>query len=201
MHWVSSISENGDLFQAFNECSQSLFESLEGKQPDLIIGFPSEHHSRKFSDMPKLVKRFFGNVTFIGCSGAGVIGGGKEVEGVPALSLCAVSLPDVSIYPFKFQESDLPDADASPDDWYNLVHLDSQADPVFVILSDSTSLFCEDLLKGLDYAFPKSKKIGGIASGYLNDHQISLFLNNELIQTGVIGICMIGDIQVDTIVA
>ena len=154
MHWVSSISENVDLFQAFNECSQSLFESLEGKQPDLIIGFPSEYHSRKFSDMPKLVKRFFGNVTFIGCSGAGVIGGGKEVEGVPALSLCAASLPDVSIYPFKFQELDLPDADASPDDWYNLVHLDSQADPVFVILSDSTSLFLGGFAKRIRLCIP-----------------------------------------------
>ena len=201
MHWVSSISENPDLFQAFNECSQSLFESLEGKQPDLIVGFPSEHHSEHFSELSQLVDQFFGNATFFGCSGAGVIGGGKEVEQVPSLALCAAYLPDVTISPFIFQEQDLPDGDSSPDDWYNLVQLDFADDPIFVILSHPSAMFCEDLLRGLDFAFPESKKIGGIASGYLNDSQVSLFLDNELIQSGIIGICMTGDIQIDTIVA
>ena len=66
MQWVSSISENSDLLQAFNECSQTLFESLQGNQPDLILGFPSEHHSERFSDLPELVKSFFGDATFFG---------------------------------------------------------------------------------------------------------------------------------------
>ena len=201
MQWVSSISENSDLLQAFNECSQTLFESLQGNQPDLILGFPSEHHSERFSDLPELVKSFFGDATFFGCSGAGVIGGGREIEHVPSLALCAVSLPDVTISKFRFQEDDLPDADASPTDWYNLVQLDYQDDPIFLILSHPSTIFCEDLLKGLDFAFPKSKKIGGIASGFLNNRQISLFLDNEVIQKGIVGISMTGDIQIDTIVA
>ena len=159
MQWVSSISENSDLLQAFNECSQTLFESLQGNQPDLILGFPSEHHSERFSDLPELVKSFFGDATFFGCSGAGVIGGGREIEHVPSLALSAVSLPDVTISKFRFQEDDLPDADASPTDWYNLVQLDYQDDPIFLILSHPSTIFCEDLLKGLDFAFPKSKKI------------------------------------------
>ena len=105
MHWVSSISVNADLFQAFNECSQSLFESLEGKQPDLIVGFVSEHHSEKFSNLPQLVNRFFGDAIFFGCSAAGVIGGGQEIEHVPSLALCAASLPDVTISPFIFKST------------------------------------------------------------------------------------------------
>jgi small ligand-binding sensory domain FIST len=138
---------------------------------------------------------------FAGCSAGGVIGGGHEVEHRPGLSLMAASLPDVEMRTFTVQDDDLPDMDASPRAWEELVGVKAGENPQFLILADPFSIRIDNLVMGLDYAFPRAAKVGGLASGASAPGENALYLDSACLRSGGIGVAFMGDVAVDTIVA
>ena len=142
-----------------------------------------------------------GPKTLIGCSGGGVIGGGREVEDRTGFSLTVASLPGVEVTPFVIQDERLPDPDAGPSTWETAVGVTAADEPHFVLLADPFSLRADALIAGLDYAFPSAVKIGGLASGGQGPGRNALFLNEDLHRGGAVGVAISGDIRVDTIVA
>ena len=54
---------------------------------------------------------------------------------------------------------------------------------------------------GLDYAFPGSVKIGGLASGGSQPGANALFLGDEVHRAGMVGLAFSGDVMIDTVVA
>ena len=95
---------------------------------------------------------------------AGIIGGGSEVEQEPAVSLTAASLPGVNIHPIRLESDSLPSLDAPPDEWHTALGVDPADQPQFVLLADPMSFPAQNLLLGMDYAYPAAAKIGGLAS-------------------------------------
>jgi small ligand-binding sensory domain FIST len=59
----------------------------------------------------------------------------------------------------------------------------------------------ERCLQGLDYAYPHSVKIGGLASGGEGTGQTGLFMNGHRYRSGIVGVGISGGIEIDTIVA
>ena len=74
-------------------------------------------------------------------------------------------------------------------------------DPQFLLLSDPFSVRGEHLLMGFDYAFPRSAKIGGLASGGQQPGSNALYLGDATYNDGVVGVALHGNVAVDTIVA
>ena len=199
MKWHSSLSENPDASKALDECIGKMRES-ESAPPDLAFLFPSAHHARSFDALPPQLIKAAGVKQLIGCSGGGIIGGGREVEHKPALSLVAAWLPDVNVFPFHLQQQDLPSPDAPPGAWRDKVGAkEPTAD--FLILSDPFSLDAEALINGLDYAYPKSVKIGGLASGAGGPGGNVLYLNGRILREGTVGLALTGNVKIDPIVA
>jgi small ligand-binding sensory domain FIST len=73
--------------------------------------------------------------------------------------------------------------------------------PHFVFLADPFSVRGDEFLAGVDFAYPNSKKVGGLASGAQSMGGNALYLGDKIYSTGLIGIALSGDIEVDTIVA
>jgi small ligand-binding sensory domain FIST len=69
------------------------------------------------------------------------------------------------------------------------------------MLADPYSFPVQDLLMGMDFAFPRAAKIGGLASGASRQGGNALFLDGEVWRTGAIGLALDGNITVDTVVA
>ena len=201
MKWSSSVSENQVLSDAVGECVTTITGELDGQAPDLAIAFVSAHHSEEFERVPELVRAQLGDCLLIGCSAGGVIGAGSEVEHRPGFALASAQLPDVDLTPFHIVDGDLPDGDAGPEEWENLVGAAVQDSPGFLLVSDPFSLRSEHLLMGLDYAFPNSVKIGGLASGSAHPGGNALYLGEEVSREGAVGVAMSGDITVETVVA
>jgi len=74
-------------------------------------------------------------------------------------------------------------------------------DPHFVMLADPYSFQVQNLLMGMDYAYPKATKIGGLASGASSQGGNALFLDGEVLRGGAIALALDGNITVDTVVA
>ena len=201
MKWSSAVSENFSLAEAVKECGRQLHGDLDGVEPDLIIAFVSSHHAAEYESLPQLVRDNLADALLIGCSGGGIIGAGREVEQRPGFALTAAVLPDVQLTPFHIDEDALPDGDAPPDQWEALLGVKKEAGPHFVILADPFSTRGEQLLMGLDYAFPDSVKIGGLASGANQPGGNSLYLGERTYDSGAVGLALSGNIAVDSVVA
>ena len=201
MKWASAVSEASSLKDAVAECAAAIEAEFVAPGADLVVVFASPHYAAEFDAVPELVSQHLGDGLLIGCSGGGVIGAGREVEHRPGLAIAVAHLPGVELGPFHIDNGSLPDADSPPDAWEELVGTRAEDEPQFILLADPFSIAAESLLMGLDYAFPKSVKIGGLASGAQQPGGNALYLAGEVFRSGVVGVSLHGAIAVDTVVA
>ena len=201
MKWTSALSEQPVLEDAIAECGAAIKSSVADESLDLAVAFISPHYEESYERVADLMAETLGAKHVFGCSGGGVIGNGLEVEQRAGISITAAVLPNVDINPFHLQVHGLPDLDAGPDKWEDLIGVTADKDPHFVMLADPYSFPVQDLLMGMDYAYPKATKIGGLASGASRQGGNALFLDGEVLRTGAIGLALDGNITVDTVVA
>ena len=180
MKWASAVSEQSSLESAVDECAGEVRRVTGDAVPDLVVAFVSTHHAQEYDALPTLVRELVGDCLLIGCSGGGIIGAGKEVEHSPGFALATGQLPEVSLQPFHIDDSSLPDGDAPPDAWEALIGASAGDDPSLLLLADPFSIRGEDLLAGLDYAFPRSIKVGGLASGGTQAGSNALFVGGDV---------------------
>ncbi len=201
MKWVSTLSRQTDIDSAVQEAVESAIQQLGKDYADLTVVFVSPQFKEFYNKVPDLISRYFKPGLLFGCSGGGIIGNGEEVEQQAAISITCAELPGVKIQPIQFETTDLPDQDTSPSVWREWLKVNVEDDPHFVFLADPFSFRGEEFLAGVDFAYPNSKKIGGLASGTQAQGGNALYLGEKICDSGLIGIALSGDIQVDTIVA
>ncbi len=202
MQWASAISQQNTLRAALSECVASVRSSLGDTAADLAVVFASSEYASDYATLPELVGEMLGpQVVILGCSGGGIIGGGSEVEQEQAVSLTAASLPGVNIHPIRLEGDSLPSLDAGPDDWHEAIGINPSDEPQFVLLADPMSFPAQNLLLGMDYAYPAAAKIGGLASAAQGARQNGLFLGRDYHDSGAVGVALSGNIVVETVVA
>lgn len=201
MKWSSALSEAPALAEAVSECAAKIRNDLGDQAPDLAVAFVSPHYAADYAQLPGLIRSNLGDCLLIGCSGGGVIGAGREVEHRAGFAMAAARLPGVELVPFHVEDEALPDADSAPEAWEELVNTPARKEPLFILVADPFNFTAENLLSGLDYAFPRSPKIGGLSSGANGPGGNALYLADEVHGSGAVGVSMHGSIALDTIVA
>lgn len=202
MQWASAISQQNTLRAALSECVASVRASLGDTAADLAVVFASSEYASDYAGLPELAVEMLGEqVMVLGCSGGGIIGGGSEVEQEPAVSLTVACLPGVNIHPLRMEADNLPSLDAGPDDWHDAIGVSPSDEPQFVLLADPMSFPAQNLLLGMDYAYPAAAKIGGLASAAQDARQNGLFLGRDYHDSGAVGVALSGNIVVETVVA
>ena len=93
MRWLSGSSDSSGLQAAFTAAAASIVTRLEGVGPDLVLAFVSSEHHARYGLLAELVAEAFPGALLLGCSAESVIGGGREIEERPGLSLTAALLP------------------------------------------------------------------------------------------------------------
>jgi small ligand-binding sensory domain FIST len=183
------------------QAAAQVFEELGRQEPDLLIAFVSAEHLAGFAALGALLAREFESAFLFGCCAGGVIGGGRELEDRPALSLTAAVLPDVKLHGTHFETVDVPPVFVERRMWEDTLQVGAHENPAFLLLADPFSFAADGLLKGLDRAFPGSPKIGGLASGGRQPGTTALYLNDRVYHSGLIVLSMTGDIEVHTTLA
>ncbi|NEU73744.1 hypothetical protein PI95_014535 [Hassallia byssoidea VB512170] len=205
MQWANALSTRPSLEAAVADVVQRAVSSLTAPA-DLGLVFISSAFTSEYSRLLPLLAEKLSVPVLIGCSGGGVIGTTdkgqtQELEAEPALSLTLAHLPGVNIQPFHIVAEELPDLDGPPNPWLDLVGVPSSPTPQFILLSGSFSSGINDLLQGLDFAYPGSVTVGGQASGGGMNGRIALFCNDRLYREGTVGLALTGNIVLETIVA
>ena len=202
MKWASAISEENDLSAALEECAAKVTKELGPDSPaSLVVVFASATYNEASADVPRILGERFPDAMILGCSGAGIIGDAREIEQKSAVALTVGHLPGVETKLFRLISDELPSPDEAPDAWSDLLGVSPEEKPHFLVLMDPFSMASEGLLSGLDYAFPSATKVGGLASGSRLPGGHALFLGNDVYQDGAIGLALMGNIVVETVVA
>ena len=199
MQWATSASFEADLAAAFAQVRGDLAAALPWP-PDLLLLFLTPHYQDQIEDLPASMEGPAPR-RMLGCTATGVIGGGREVEDRTCLAATAAVLPGTAMTSFHLQAGDLPDPDAGPDRWHEALGVGPEPTPQFLLLADPTGASPLDprpLLMGLDFAWPRSAKIGGLAS-VLQENR--LILDGRVVTGGCVGVALQGGLEVDTIVA
>jgi len=201
MNWASAVSRELESKDALAEVIGKIKANLGQQAPDALFVFVSPHHSESYDEILEGLHLGLEPKYLIGCSGGGVIGAGHELEEGPGLSLTAALLPGVAIRTLSLDDADLPGPDSSPKAWEEALGVKAADEPQFLLLVSNFMSKAEDLLAGLDYAFPSSQKIGGIASGLRGIGERALFMDRRRVDEGAVVMTLSGDIRLDTLVA
>ena len=201
MKWASHLSTAETLEACIDEAATAVNRQLAGHDPDLVLVFVSPHFRTQYRSVPPLLKNRVPHGLLLGCSGGGIIGGGKEVEHNPAFSLTAAYLPGVEVQGIHSDTLSLPDPDTAPSVWREWLGVDAAKNPNFILLGDPFSFRGEEFLAGMDFAYPASPKVGGLASGAQTQGGNALYLDDKIYNRGLVGVALSGNIQLDTIVA
>jgi small ligand-binding sensory domain FIST len=189
VRWASAISDRSE-----SDALEDAIAGLRGRLDalDLAIVFASPLLARAVA--PRLAG--VGATTVVGCSGAGIIGAEREIEDRPALSITAAELPGARCVAFRVDPEAMP---ASADAWRAQIAID---DPVaLLVLADPFSCDTQALIEGLDAAFPRVPKFGGLVSGGRGAGTNWLYANGASYRDGAVGVVFAGDLIVDTVVA
>jgi len=165
MKWVSALSKQTDIDAAVQEAAEEIIRQLGKDQADLTVVFVAPQYKDFYDKIPDLVNRYLKPGLLFGCSGGGIIGNGEEVEQQAAFSITCASLPGVKIQPIYSETKELPDQDTAPSVWREWLDVKIEDQPHFIFLADPFSFRGDEFLAGVDFAYPNSKKVGGLASG------------------------------------
>ena len=195
-----ALSRQTSLDTAVKEVSQELGSAAA----DLALVFVSSHFA---SDLPRLLPQLQERLRaehWLGCIAGGVVGTGRdgkahELEQTPSLSVTLLNLPGALLQPFAVDTDNLPDLDGSNEHWQQWMELDPRQLRSLLVLIDPTSSGINDLISGLDYAYPAAEKIGGIAAPHNSPHG-SLLLDDRIV-TGAVVCSIGGSWRLETVVA
>ena len=197
----SGLSTNPDWRQALREIASHVRKDLKDEPCDLLIAFVSETYpgfdASSFSnELSKLIP----NRVLIGCNSSGVIGDAHEVEMKPAVSLLAMHLPGVKIYPLQMSEQTLSGVNQGAD-LLNFLDIYPPDKPHFICLADPTTFDIVKFLHVFNEGYKGLPVIGGLASGAVMGAPNWLCLNGNIYGEGMVGVALVGNIEFDVIVA
>lgn len=201
MKWASALSHERSPRFAVAEALESVDADLGGAPADLLLAFVYPSQTDQFPLVAKAIAEQHPKAAFVGCSAAGVVGGGQEVEHEPALALVAAVLPGVAVEPFHLLPNEMELLGDDPLLWRSRFGVSPDDEPQFLLFPDPFTCDAGVLIRALDQAYPTSPKVGGLASGGASPGENRLFAGDEIHSAGAVGVLLHGNIVMDTIVA
>src|SRR6266508_2040893 len=161
-----------------------LDEDATAPAPDLAMFFASPEYGDLEGLVAQVYRRTAASV-LVGCSGQGVVGPDREIEGEPALSLLNLDLPGTELQPRHIEMDDLAPLRA-PADWHAWLGVTPDRINAWIVLVDPFTIDADELVGGLSAAYPDATMLGGLASSLERTRGTAVFLNGETFRSGAV---------------
>ena len=200
MRITTSLSTQIDIIDACQEAATEALDGMQGAEVDICFVFVSGSYGSRAAETPMLLTDLVDPTRLVGCAAGGVIGGGVEIEGLPAVSITLVSEPNANFEVTHLIEQELPDDDSGPHEWVKLLTT-APHDATGIVLLPDPYFSTSRLLSGLDFAYPSVPKVGGLVSGASQPGGNMIFRDQTIYHEGVLAIVLSGDVALETVVA
>ena len=201
---TTALSCEPALEAAIADLAAQLRQAGQRGPADLGLVFCSSAYASDLQRFMPLLKQAIGAQHWLGCCGGGVVGTNteglaQELEHQPAISVTLLTLPQTQIELFSLNSDSLPDLDGSRQSWIDWAGVDPNGGHSMLLLLDPTCTAINDVISGLDFAYPEAQKIGGIAGQHSAQHG-SLLIGDGVVD-GAVGCLIKGDWRLDPVVA
>ncbi|NKB81895.1 MAG: hypothetical protein GKS05_08420 [Nitrospirales bacterium] len=199
MQYQVAVSRHTNPDQAGQELGMALRASM-GKDPvDVAFIFYPPYYKDMISQLLSHIHETLSPRVLLGCMGESIIGMDKEFEETTAVTVWAARLPHCHLVPMHLTFDEVEHGYIM-DGWPE--GLDHSAEhPTFILLADPFSTPMNEVFSQIEQRCPGAPAIGGVASGGTDLGESQLVLNNDIIQTGLVGIAMWGPLSIRTIVS
>ena len=200
MRFTSGISDAIHAPEAADAACGQVLKQLDGASCDLALLFASTIYRTAWPELLARVHQTLKPKVLIGCSGSGIIGGGQELEWVPAISVVGAHLPDVRLHPFSVTPAEL-ELSAPGGFWIDKIGASPESRPVFVLVADPFTANPMKLIQELNATYKTRPIVGGLVSGGNEPGEHLIFMDTEVAREGAVGVAMTGNITMDTIIS
>lgn len=182
----AGLSIDHDPRIAAIEAAQIARAGLHGAPADLVVLFAAGAHLAAPQEILDGVHEALAPGALVGCGAGGVLAEGQEVETGTALAVWAASFDggEVSAFHASVEEQDEGIAVTG------LPELDGAAG--LVLLPDPYSFPTDGLLSSIHAQHPGLPVLGGLTSARTLDGAAALFLGDEVVQDGAVGLVLDG---------
>jgi small ligand-binding sensory domain FIST len=188
--------------EAAAQAAEAALGGLHGGRPNLALVFASPHHADRADDVLQAVDQVAGPSALIGCVAEAVVGGAREVENEPAISVWLGMVPGrVETFHMEFVRTESGGALAG---WlFDRDHLGagSVTGPIHLMIADPFTFPAELLLQHLNEGVPGALVVGGFASGARMPGQTILFEDRTVHREGAVGARLSASVAVRTLVS
>jgi small ligand-binding sensory domain FIST len=188
MPFAAALSTATETHRAADEVAQAAGTVL-GREPELAVAFYSPHHAANAADLASTLAERTGAKALVGVLGESVIGGSREIEDRPAVSLWLASWDgSVGIDSFHLGLEETPDGPTLfgwPD---ALLEADPKASLLITFGDPYTFPASELYLPRVNDDYPGLVVAGGMASSPMGPGTPSVFLNGEVKEQGAVGV-------------
>ena len=195
--FAAGLSEHPLPTQAVGEVVGQVLDRLgpDAAPPDLALLFLTAPHAGAMEDVAAAVRATLRPATLLGCTAESVVGGAREVEQRPAISLWAGHTGPVT--PVQLSVERTPDGDALVG-WAEGAGDDSAG---LILLADPFTFPADAFLGHLSDDRPGLSVIGGLASGANAPGGNRLVLDDQILSAGAVGAFLGPDARFTTVVS
>ena len=187
VHIATGLSTTPDARAGALEAASAAARGLDGRPCDLAVLFASGAHLAAPEATLGAVHEMLSPMTLVGCGAGGVISDAREVEDGTAVSVWAASLGDGEVLPFHATVEEIEEGSGALS---GLPDLEGAAGAI--ILADPFSFPTDAVLRFLSEATPLLPLLGGMASARTAEDGPALFLGEEVVDGGAVGVRLDG---------
>lgn len=193
MTFAAALSEHPVAADAVGEVLGTLVEQ-GGVAPDLAVVFVSSAHAEFAGEISAALHNVLKPAVLVGCSASAVIGGRREAEEGPALSVWASWTGAVE--PLRLETTRVDDGVAIQG-----VPADLDDGATLLLLADPFSFPTDGLVEELSTIRPDVTVVGGLASAATAPGENVLLLDDDVLHDGAVGAVIPRDLLVGPVVS
>lgn len=195
--FAAALSQHPDVAVATGDVVGRVLEALgdPDNPPDLAMLFVTPVHAPVLGEIVKTVNATLRPGSMLGCAAVSVVGGEKEVEHGPAISLWAGRTGPVT--PFHLTVGQTPDG-LTFTGWPESIPDDASA---LLLLPDPFTFPTDDLLRRMEEDRPGLPVVGGMASAARAPGGNRLVIDDRVVTAGAVGAFLGPGVEVATVVS
>ncbi len=199
LRFAAAISTETDTEKAIAEVIGRTADQLGGPA-NLGFVFVSHHHGPDFEPVASRISEELSVEHLLGCTGEAIVGGGREVEGRPAIALWLAHLPAATIHSMHLEFRETAEGatfvgwpDHLPDPWPDGAAL--------LALGDPSSFAADAFLARMNEDHAGIPVLGGMASGGWEPGQNRLLLGKSQFDSGAVAALIHGPVRIRYVVS
>src|SRR5438105_7438966 len=198
MRIAEGLSIEAASGQAAREAAGRAVEGLAAAPASLAVVVASPHHAEAAREVLEAVHEVVRPGALIGCVAEAVVGGRREIERSPAISVWAAALPEaVESFHMDFLRTESGGAFTG---WRFEPDPDGRL-PVHLMIADPFTFPADLLLEHLNEQVPGALVVGGLAGGASRPGDTVLFQDHAVHHEGAVGVRLSGKVVVRTLVS